>query len=98
VTGRALPRPLADDGVVHNDTWSRTVTVRPAPHASGRVKLLWRDAVRAQAAVAMPPPVWANGAGAHHIAFGLPTDDGALEPRFHRGQPAYARLVSTPNA
>jgi hypothetical protein len=45
VTGRALPRPLADDGVVHNDTWSRTVTVRPAPHASGRVKLLWRDAV-----------------------------------------------------
>jgi hypothetical protein len=60
------------------------------------VKLLWRDAVRAQAAVAMPPPVWANGAGAHHIAFGLPTDDGALEFRFHRGQPAYARLVSTP--
>jgi hypothetical protein len=44
----------------------------------------------------MPRPVWASGAGEHHIAHGLPTDDGALEFRFHRGHPVYSKLVSTP--
>ena len=40
---------------------------------------------------------WAHGAGQSQVAFGLPTDDdAALEFRFHRGNPVYRELVSTP--
>ena len=97
-----LPHPLIDDGVVENDPLSRTLTVRPATHASGTAKLLWRDAVRAlaisldgPAGIARPP--WAHGAGQSQVAHGLPTDDhAAMEFRFRRGDPVYRKLVSTP--
>jgi hypothetical protein len=102
VTAKGLPHPLIDDGVVENDPDTRTLTVRPAPHASGTAKLFWRDAVRAvalslngPAGIARPP--WAHGAGQSQVAVGLPTDDHAgLEFRFHVGHPAYRKLVSTP--
>ena len=93
-----LPRPLVDDSQVTSDPFTRTLTVRPAPHASGTAKLLWRDAVGAldgPAGVARTP--WANGAGQTQVAFGLPSDDhAALEFRFYRGNPVYRELVSTP--
>jgi hypothetical protein len=102
VTSTTLPRPLIDDGQVTNDLFTRTLTVRPASHASGTAKLLWRDAVRA-VAISLDGPAgmarapWANGAGQSQIAFGQPTDDGAaLEFQFHRGHPAYRELVPTP--
>jgi hypothetical protein len=98
VTSTTLPRPLIDDGHVTNDLFTRTLTVGPAPHASGTAKLLWRDAVRAldgPAGFARTP--WANGAGQSQVAHGLQTDDGAaLEFRFHRWHPQYKQLVSTP--
>ena len=96
MTSTVLPHPIVDDGVVTNDPLSRTLTVRPAPDASGTAKLLWRDAVRAQAAAAQPPAVWAHGGGEAKVAYGVPAGADALQFRFAPGNAAYARLVSTP--
>jgi hypothetical protein len=83
------------DGVVDNDPGSRTLTVRPAPSASGTVKWLWREGVRAQGDP-LGPTVWAAGAGERRVCFGQPTDDGGLKFHFPRGHPVYRQLVSTP--
>ena len=96
MTGAPAPRPLLCDGVVTIDSRARALVVRPAADASATAKLLWRDGVRAQATAAMPPGVWATGAGQPRISFGLPTDDNALEFQFDGRDAVFRELVSTP--
>jgi hypothetical protein len=97
VTSTTLPHPLIDDGVVSIDSRSRTLTVRPAPHASGTAKLLWRDAVAAQAATTAVPrrTVWASTVGKWQVSCGVPAGADALEFPFHGRDAVFQELVST---
>jgi hypothetical protein len=91
-----VPDPLAAPGRVVNDVWSRTLVVRPAE--GGEAALLWRQGVRAleeeadspTAYFRSAPAPWANGAGEHDIARGVPAADGSLHFKFRRGDPVYS--------
>jgi hypothetical protein len=100
VTVAEVRSPLAADGVVVNDSATRTLVVRPAK-AGSYAGLLWRQGCRKLLQAEQngrygPRIVWAHGLGRREIARGQPVDDGSLRFRFERGDSAYRELVSTP--
>jgi hypothetical protein len=97
-----VPQPLAVDGVVFNDTATRTLHVRLSDQANGYTRLLWQQGWQAlrraeeSGYTSAVPMVWASAPGAYQIAHGLPGEAGTLKFHFPPGVAAYSELISKP--